>query len=58
MKTIANIIINNSQNIKSEHLLVVIITIVFKEENSVSAGFRLDELLRSRQHWSSKTATG
>ena len=37
MKTIANIIIINSQNVKSEHLLAVIITSVFKEENSVSA---------------------
>ena len=37
MKTKANIIIINSQNVKSEHLLAVIITSVFKEENSVSA---------------------
>ena len=37
MKTIANIIIINSQNVKSKHLLVVIITSVFKEESSVSA---------------------
>ena len=37
MKTIANIIIINSQNVKSEHLLTGIITLVFKEENSVSA---------------------
>ena len=37
MKTIANIIIINSQNVKSEHLLAVIVTSVFKEENSVSA---------------------
>ena len=36
MKTIAKIIIINSQNVKSEHLLVVIITSVFKEESSVS----------------------
>ena len=34
---IANIIIINSQNVKSEHLLPVIITSVFKEESSVSA---------------------
>ena len=32
MKTIANIIIINSQNVKSEHLLAVIIISVFKEE--------------------------
>ena len=37
MKTIANTIIINSQNVKSEHLLTVIITSVFKEESSVSA---------------------
>ena len=32
MKTIAKIIIINSQNVKSQHLLTVIITSVFKEE--------------------------
>ena len=37
MKTIANIIIINSQNVKSEHLSTVIITSVFKEESSVFA---------------------
>ena len=37
MKTIANIIMINSQNVKSEHLLAVIITLVFKEESSISA---------------------
>ena len=37
MKTIANTIKINSQNVKSEHLLAVIITSVFKEECSVSA---------------------
>ena len=37
MKTIANTIIINSQNVKSQHLLAVIITSVFKEESSVSA---------------------
>ena len=36
MKTIANVIIINSQDVKSEHLLTVIITSVFKEESSVS----------------------
>ena len=34
MNTIANVIIINSQNIKSGHLLAVIITSVFKEESS------------------------
>ena len=37
MKTIANIVIINSQNVKSEHLSAVIIISVFKEESSVSA---------------------
>ena len=37
MKTIANTVIINSQNVKSEHLLTVIITLVFKEGSSVSA---------------------
>ena len=37
MKTIANMFIINSQNVKSEHLLAVIITSVFKEESPVSA---------------------
>ena len=37
MKTIANIIIINSQKVKSEHLLAVTITSVFKDESSVSA---------------------
>ena len=39
MKTIANIMIINSQNVKPEHLVIiaVIITSVFKEENFVSA---------------------
>ena len=34
MKTIANIIIINSQNVESEHLLAVITTSIFKEESS------------------------
>ena len=37
MKTIASVILINSQNVKLEHLLAVIITSVFKEESSVSA---------------------
>ena len=36
MKTIANMIISNSQNVKSELLLAVIITSVSKEESSRS----------------------
>ena len=37
MKTIASTIIIYSPNVKSEHLLAVIITSVFKKESSVSA---------------------
>ena len=37
MKTIANIIIINSQNVKSEHLLAIIITSIYKKESFVSA---------------------
>ena len=48
MKTMANIIITNSQNVESEHLLAVIIISVFKEESSVSA---------CTSHWTAKTAT-
>ena len=44
MKTIANVIIINSQNVKSEHLLVAIITSVFKEESSVSICTRSTEI--------------
>ena len=53
MKTIASIIIFNSQNVKSEHLLAVIIISVLKEES-----LRMDEFHRSRQYWTAKTATG
>ena len=44
MKTIANIIIINSQNVESENLLAVIITSVFKEESYVSAWTRSTEV--------------
>ena len=37
MKTIANIITINSQNVKSEYLSAIIITSHFKEESCVSA---------------------
>ena len=55
MKTIANVIIINSQNVKSEHLSAVIITSVFKQEKLY---LHLDEFHRSHQHWTAKTATG
>ena len=63
MKTIANIIIINSQNVKPEHLLAVIILSVFKEENSFSAWTSSTEVintglpklplddLKSLRHW-------
>ena len=37
MKTVANLIIINNQNVESEHLLVVVIISLFKDESSVSA---------------------
>ena len=57
MKTIAKIIIINSQNVKSEHLLAVIIRSVSKKKTLSP----LDEFHRSRQqskHWTAKSATG
>ena len=36
MKTLANIIIINSQNVESKHMLAVIITSIFKEESTFS----------------------
>ena len=63
MKIIANTIIINSQNVKSEHLSAVIITSDFKEENSVSAWMSSTEVtntglpklplddLKSLRHW-------
>ena len=47
MKTIANVILINSQNVKLEHLLAVIITSVFKEENSVSTWMSSTEVANS-----------
>ena len=52
MKIMANMIIINSQNVKLEHPLAVIIASVFKQESSVSTW------TRSHQHWTTKTATG
>ena len=66
MKTVANIIIINSQNVESEHLLTVIITSVFKEESSVFAWMSSTEVantglpklllddLKSLKHWLAK----
>ena len=66
MKTISNIIISNSPNVKSEHLLAVIITLVFNEESSVTAWMSFKEFantelkklplddLESPRHWLAK----
>ena len=48
MKTIANIIIINSQNVKSEHLLAIIIASVSKEESSVFAWISSTEVANTR----------
>ena len=37
MKTVANLIIINNQNVELENLLAVVIISLFKEESSVSA---------------------
>ena len=55
MKTIANIMIINSQNVKPEHLVI-------SNHHNISLKKKLclrqDEFQRSRQHWAAKTATG
>ena len=48
MKTIANIIIIDSQNVKSEHLLAVVITLLFNEESSVSPRTSSTEVANTR----------
>ena len=56
MKTIAYIMIINSQNIKPEHLAISSHhDISFQEEKLC---LRQDEFQRSRQHWAAKTAAG
>ena len=57
MKTIANIMIINSQNVKPEHLAIS------SHHHNISFQsrklyLRLDEFQRSRQHWTAKTAAG
>ena len=63
MKTVANLIIINNQNVESEHLLVVVIISLFKDESSVSAWTSSTEVtntglpklpvddLKSLKHW-------
>ena len=48
MKIVANIIISNSHNVESEHLLADIITSVSKEENSVSVWTSFTEVPNTR----------
>ena len=56
MKTIANIMIINSQNVKPEHLVI-------SSHHNISFQRRKlclhhDEFQRSCQHWAAKTAAG
>ena len=55
MKTIANIMIINNQNVKPEHLVI-------SSHHNISfqrkLRLRQDEFQRSRQHWAAKTAAG
>ena len=56
MKTVANIIIINSQNVKREHLVI-------SSHHNISFQrrkfcLRQDEFQRSCQHWAAKTAAG
>ena len=63
MKTVANLIIINNQNVESEHLLVVVIISLSKDESSVSAWTSSTEVtntglpkmtvegLKSLKHW-------
>ena len=44
MKMIGNMIIVDSQNVKSEHLSAIIIISVFKEESSVSSWMSFTEV--------------
>ena len=48
MKTIANIITINSQNVESVYLLAVILTSVFKEKSPVSAWTSCKEVANIR----------
>ena len=58
MKTIANIMIINSQNVKPEHLAIVISSHHNISFHRRKLCLRQDEFQRSRQHWAAKTAAG
>ena len=47
MKTVANLIIINNQNVESEHLLVVVVISLFKEKSSVSAWTSSTEVINT-----------
>ena len=56
MKTVANIIIISSQNIKSEHLSACSHHNISFQRGKLC--LRLDKFHRSCQYWTAKTATG
>jgi len=56
MKTIANIMIINSQNVKPEHLAISSHHNISFQRRKLC--LRQDEFQRSRQHWAAKTAAG
>ena len=58
MKTIANIMISNSQNVKPEHLVISSHHNISFQRRIIKVCLHLDEFQRSRQHWTAKTAAG
>ena len=54
MKTIADIMIINSQNVKPEHLVISSHHNISFQRRKLC--FRQDEFQRSRQHWAARTA--
>ena len=56
MKTIANIMIINSQNVKPEHLVICSHHNISFQRRKLC--LRQDEFQRSHQHWAAKTAAG
>ena len=56
MKTIANIMIINSQNVKPEHLVISSHHNISFQRRKLC--LRQDEFQRSRQHWAARTAAG
>ena len=56
MKTIANIMIINSQIVKPEHLVISSHHYISFQRRKLC--LRQDEFQRSHQHWAAKTAAG